>query len=117
MTAKRNAWSAPTLNEVLAHLRMTTEPAEFGAKKIIENGIIVFSGTAGEVWTWLREDGAIRSSCIDCQRSHEQVELDIHDRCEICHDWNARVAARQRQIDIEDGRGEYLRDQTKDGVR
>jgi len=47
------------LNDVLARLGYTTQPAEFGAKVILRNGVPVSAGTAGAVWLWLRESGQI----------------------------------------------------------
>ena len=115
MASKRNEWRAPTLSEVLASLGYTHEPAEFGARRIIQDGAVQFSGTAGEVWAWLRDEGEIRSTCRECQRSHEKVELDLSGCCEDCHDEFARSAKRRGREDALEARGDYLRDQQKDG--
>lgn len=50
-----------SLNDTLAVLGFTTEPARrMGAKAIIDGtGRTVFVGTAAEVWAWLREVGLL----------------------------------------------------------
>lgn len=116
MASKRNIWHAPNLNEVLASLGYTHEPAEFGARRIIQDGAVQFSGTAGEVWAWLREEGEIRSTCRECSRSHEEVELDLSGCCEDCDASEKRVARREQLEDIECSRGDYLREQMRDGA-
>ena len=48
----------PTLNEALAQRGYTTQPAGFGRKDIIDShGLVRFTGTAGDVWDWLRKYG------------------------------------------------------------
>jgi hypothetical protein len=118
---KKNTWSAPSLNEVLAHLGYTTQPGEFGARHIIDpDGTKAFTGTAGDVWQWLRDEGEIRSTCCHCCRpaggGKKQVELDLEGSCEDCHDELARAEDRQQRIDDYESRGDYLRDQQKDGA-
>lgn len=43
------------LNGFLGGLGYTTEPAGNGRKHIMKGGETHFTGTAGEVWEWLRE--------------------------------------------------------------
>lgn len=100
-------WRAPTLNEVLASLGLTTAPAEFGAKRILDSGVEVFCGGAGEVWAWLRDEGEIRSTCRECLRSHEKVELDLSGCCEDCHDELARSAKRRKAEDDDEALSDY----------
>lgn len=47
------------LNDVLERLGYTTQPAEWGAKVILQNGFPISAGTAGAIWLWLRETGQI----------------------------------------------------------
>ena len=49
----------PTLNETLATLGYTTEPAAHAAKHILRDGEVVFTGTARRVWKWLHETGQV----------------------------------------------------------
>jgi hypothetical protein len=42
-----------TLNQQLAELGYTTSPAGFQQKNILKDGVIVFTGRAGDVWKWL----------------------------------------------------------------
>ena len=43
-----------SLNETLAKCGLTTRPGEFhSTKDILKSGEVVFSGTAGQVWSWL----------------------------------------------------------------
>lgn len=42
-----------TLNETLASLGFTTAPAGSYRKHIIADGVIVFTGTANDVWQWI----------------------------------------------------------------
>lgn len=57
--------AAPSLNEALAALGFTTAPANrglafpTGAKHIIRDGQVEFTGSAHEVWQWLRDCGLI----------------------------------------------------------
>jgi hypothetical protein len=51
--------------------------------------------------------------CRDCGTYHTADELEA-ERCEECRESNARVAARERRDAIEEGRGDYLRDEGKD---
>lgn len=52
-----------TLNQTLHRLGYTTEPGEHGQRVIVDaDGIAVFVGTAGDVWTWLRASGALPSA-------------------------------------------------------
>ena len=47
-----------TLNQTLAALGFTTRQAKdskkAGSKDILRDGEVVFTGTAGDVWAWLR---------------------------------------------------------------
>lgn len=55
-----HAWMS--LNEVLDALGYRTAPptkAIQQGKRILRRGEVVFEGTAGEVWTWLRKSGEI----------------------------------------------------------
>lgn len=64
----QGSWTGPvagigaaglSLNETLASLGYTTEQGHgLYAKKILRDGEVVFSGSAGEVWDWLRDGGA-----------------------------------------------------------
>lgn len=50
----------PTLGETLARLGLTYRSAnDFGAKHILRSETILFTGTAGEVWKWLRANGLL----------------------------------------------------------
>lgn len=82
---KKKQWKAPTLNEVLADLNMAHEPAEVGARHVTHVGERLFTGTAGEVWHWLREEGHVNDKCRECGRDHTDVELDLEGVCEDCH--------------------------------
>jgi hypothetical protein len=106
-------WRAPTLTEVLADVGMTHEPAEFGARHVIKNGERLFTGTASDVWHWLREEGHHFSRCTACSREHTEVEVDLKGVCEECHDCAARVAQRERMRDDRDARGDYMRDRQR----
>lgn len=46
-----------SLNDVLSNLGYTTEPgtSPTGGKNILRDGLVVFTGTAHDVWTWLHE--------------------------------------------------------------
>lgn len=47
-----------TLNETLAKLGFTTRPGEHQYEKdILKDGKVVFTGSAGDVWDWLQEEG------------------------------------------------------------
>lgn len=51
----------PSLNDVLASLGLSTQPAPGQyAKHILDReGRVVFTGRAGEVWAWLRTEGLL----------------------------------------------------------
>lgn len=59
------------LNAVLADRGYTTAPAEFGAKRIVKDGSIVFAGTADAVWHWLRRRGEWSEPCPATGYCHE----------------------------------------------
>ena len=47
-----------TLNQTLAALGLTTRPGGgLYSKHILRDGVIVFTGRAGDVWAWLHADG------------------------------------------------------------
>ncbi len=48
-----------SINATLTCLGYTTAPGNYGRKRIMFMGAEVFAGTAGDVWAWLRETGAI----------------------------------------------------------
>ena len=53
-----HAWMS--LHDVLGALGYATRGVEFGKKAIVSaTGEKLFTGTAGEVWTWLRKTGQI----------------------------------------------------------
>ena len=51
--------TAPTLTQALAARGMSHRPAEHGRRDIVKGGVVVFSGTAHDTWTWLRAGGAL----------------------------------------------------------
>lgn len=52
--------TAPTLNEVLRTLSLTTKPAGHGCKDITDGTTTLLANArAGEVWAWLRDTGRI----------------------------------------------------------
>ena len=57
-----------SLAEILEQLGYTTSPApsQFGLKQrhILEDGEIVFSGSAQEVWEWLYETGELEEDWL-----------------------------------------------------
>lgn len=55
-------WRGLSLLETLERLGYTHEPAEHYAKRILGDGAEVYRGTAGQVWDWLRETGALPPS-------------------------------------------------------
>lgn len=51
--------SAPTLTEALAAAGYTHWPAPgVRRRRVMRDEVEVFAGTAGEVWEWLRTEGA-----------------------------------------------------------
>jgi hypothetical protein len=48
-----------TINEQLAALGYTTLPHSHGRKQVLRDGAVVITGTAGDVWAWLRTTGQV----------------------------------------------------------
>lgn len=49
---------APSLNDVLRVLGLHTEPAGHSRKHVLDSeGNVLTTGTASDVWRWLRETG------------------------------------------------------------
>lgn len=48
-----SAKPAPTLNEALRALGLSTKPGAHHRKQIIRDGAVVFEGRAWQVWEWL----------------------------------------------------------------
>lgn len=60
MLLEGRTMTAPTLNETLRALGMTTRPAGLGTKDIISGALVLLTNArAQEVWDWLRETGRI----------------------------------------------------------
>jgi hypothetical protein len=112
----KNTWHPATLAEVLSDSNLSSVVEDFGCMRVFNTHGEVFEGTDGEVWAWLREEGHHYSTCRDCSRDHTEVELDLSGHCEECAETTDRRIERQRRIDEYEGRGDYLRDQQKDGA-
>ena len=53
-----------TLNEVLESLGYITASSNYGKKNILRDGVVVFRGTAHQVWVWLHETSQHESGWI-----------------------------------------------------
>lgn len=64
-----------SLSLVLDKLGFTTWPGKFGCKSILRNGVVVFVGTAGEVWSWLRAADLIVTRPDDEKPNYNDAQL------------------------------------------